>query len=306
MIVGEDGVVDELDRRLALGCAEQATHARRAKRRRVDKFANVLSGDVTEFCDERFGHLIRWWPGHFPRSRRSPSLEVPAGVAASEPQPHSDSVLREEAVVRVEVARFELERLLLEHRQPRNAELARNDGFTRNLVLPLDLDGLDSLIHHRNSVVRPADVSTLNEYRDDQLPRERETKAVIMLQGFKSFVMRGNVMDLAVAVVIGAAFNTVIERVVESVVNPVIGMFFRADSLDTALMIALPGGGTLALGAVIGAIINFLIVALVVYLVFVLPMNRLRERRGQSEEEAPPSEQELLTEIRDLLREQTK
>lgn len=128
-----------------------------------------------------------------------------------------------------------------------------------------------------------------------------------MFQGFKTFIMRGNVMDLAVAVVIGAAFNTVIERVVDSVVNPVVGMFFQADSLDSALAISLPGGGTLALGAVIGALINFLVVALIVYLVFVLPMNKLRERRAAGEDEdVPPTEQELLTEIRDLLRQQAK
>ncbi|UOQ58304.1 large conductance mechanosensitive channel protein MscL [Leucobacter allii] len=120
-----------------------------------------------------------------------------------------------------------------------------------------------------------------------------------MFNGFKEFLLRGNVVDLAVAVVIGAAFNTVVERVVDSLFNPIIGMFFRADSLDQALTVALPGGGTLAFGAIIGALINFLIVAAVVYFVFVMPMNRLRPKA----EEAPagPSQEELLAEIRDLL-----
>lgn len=123
-----------------------------------------------------------------------------------------------------------------------------------------------------------------------------------MFKGFKEFLLRGNVVDLAVAVVIGAAFNSVVERVVESLINPVIGMVFRADSLDGALQIVLPGGGTIALGAVIGALINFVIVAAVVYFVFVMPMNRLRKPDG--DEPAVPTEQELLTEIRDLLQAQ--
>lgn len=124
-----------------------------------------------------------------------------------------------------------------------------------------------------------------------------------MFKGFKEFIMRGNVIDLAVAVVIGAAFNTVVERVVESLINPVIGLVFQADSLDTALMIPV-GSDHIALGAVIGALINFIIVAAVVYFVFVLPMNKAREHRGPEEIEEAPSQEDLLTEIRDLLREQ--
>lgn len=121
-----------------------------------------------------------------------------------------------------------------------------------------------------------------------------------MLKGFKEFVLRGNVVDLAVAVVIGAAFSAVVDRIVDSLFNPIIGMFFQADSLDNALLIPLPGGGAIALGAVIGAIINFLIVAAVVYFVFVMPMNKFRS----PEEEAGPSQEELLAEIRDLLKAQ--
>lgn len=127
-----------------------------------------------------------------------------------------------------------------------------------------------------------------------------------MFKGFKEFLLRGNVVDLAVAVVIGAAFNSVVERVVDSLINPIIGMVFRADSLDGALQIGLPGGGTIALGAVIGAIINFVIVAAVVYFAFVMPMNRLRKPAPESGEPAVPTEQELLTEIRDLLQAQAQ
>lgn len=130
-----------------------------------------------------------------------------------------------------------------------------------------------------------------------------------MFKGFKEFLLRGNVIDLAVAVVIGAAFNAVVQKVVDSLINPIIGMVFKADSLDKALMLGLPNGGSIAFGALIGAIINFLIVAGVVYFVFVLPMNKLREASakviGEAEREPEvETEQELLSDIRDLLRAQ--
>lgn len=124
-----------------------------------------------------------------------------------------------------------------------------------------------------------------------------------MFKGFKEFLLRGNVIDLAVAVVIGAAFNTVVERVVDSLINPIIGVVFKADSLDNAMQVGLPGGGTIAFGALIGALINFVIVAAVVYFVFVLPMNKLR-RPEPEQPPVAPTETELLTEIRDLLRAQ--
>ncbi len=126
-----------------------------------------------------------------------------------------------------------------------------------------------------------------------------------MFKGFKEFLLRGNVVDLAVAVVIGAAFNAVVQKVVDALINPIIGMVFKADSLDGALIVGLPGGGSLAFGALIGAILNFLIVAAVVYFVFVMPMNKLRDATTKpAEEVAAETETELLSEIRDLLRAQ--
>lgn len=129
-----------------------------------------------------------------------------------------------------------------------------------------------------------------------------------MIKGFKEFILRGNVIDLAVAVVIGAAFNAIVGKVVDSLVNPIIGMFFKADSLDTALMVSLPGGGAIGFGAILGAIINFLVVAAVIYFVFVLPVNKMRERADRNkavdETEAAPTQEELLAEIRDLLKAQ--
>lgn len=127
-----------------------------------------------------------------------------------------------------------------------------------------------------------------------------------MFKGFKEFLMRGNVIDLAVAVVIGAAFNAVVDKVVKSLINPIISMVFKADSLDTAWAYELPGGSKLEFGSIVGAILNFLIVAAVVYFVFVLPMNKLREKtvKTDDEEVAAATEAELLAEIRDLLRAQ--
>ncbi|MFU8946233.1 large conductance mechanosensitive channel protein MscL [Mycetocola zhadangensis] len=127
-----------------------------------------------------------------------------------------------------------------------------------------------------------------------------------MLKGFKDFIMRGNVIDLAVAVVIGAAFTAVVNSIVENVFNPLIGALFQADDLKNALDIPI-GDAEVKLGAVLGAIISFLIVAAVVYFVFVLPVNIMKERAeakrkaGIVEEEAPVTEIDVLTEIRDLL-----
>ncbi|MFT4134963.1 large conductance mechanosensitive channel protein MscL [Microbacterium sp.] len=130
-----------------------------------------------------------------------------------------------------------------------------------------------------------------------------------MLNGFKDFIMRGNVIDLAVAVVIGAAFTAIVDQAVTSIINPLIGLFFNADSLDTALVLTVPtlGGGTssFAIGALLGAIVNFLAVAAVVYFVFVNPMNHAKAaaeaKKDAPAEEELPSEQELLMQIRDLL-----
>lgn len=105
-----------------------------------------------------------------------------------------------------------------------------------------------------------------------------------MLQGFKKFILRGNVIELAVAVMIGAAFNAIATKVVEPVFNPLISSIFNAYSLNTGLVVKLPGGAQLLFGADIGTVINFILVAADIYFVFVAPMNALKKR---SEQEAP-------------------
>ena len=137
-----------------------------------------------------------------------------------------------------------------------------------------------------------------------------------MIKGFKEFILRGNVIDLAVAVVIGAAFTGIVSAIVGSVFNPALGALFNAESLATALPVSIPttsgGTATMYFGAVIGAVIQFLLVAIVVYFALIVPINYLKRRsfRGKTvpadaaADAAPPTERELLAEIRDLLAKQ--
>jgi large conductance mechanosensitive channel len=133
-----------------------------------------------------------------------------------------------------------------------------------------------------------------------------------MLKGFKQFILRGNVIDLAVAVVIGAAFTGVVNALVNNVFNPALGALFNAASLEKALPVTIPttsgDTATMYFGAVIGAVIQFVLVALVVYFAIIVPINYLsklsfaKKQEGVVEEKpAPPTELELLAEIRDLL-----
>ena len=131
-----------------------------------------------------------------------------------------------------------------------------------------------------------------------------------MLQGFKDFIMRGNVIDLAVAVVIGGAFGAIVTAMVDYLINPLIGAFVPSGNLKE-WVITFPGlfdEVNFGIGGIISAIINFLAIALVVYLVLVMPMNKLAERRAariQVEEGEPaPTQEELLIQIRDLLAKQ--
>ena len=132
------------------------------------------------------------------------------------------------------------------------------------------------------------------------------------MNGFKEFLLRGNVIDLAVAVVVGAAFTGVVNAIVNSVLNPAIGALFNAESLSELWPISIPttSGGTavIAFGAVIAAVIQFLLVAVVVYFALILPINFLKKRAFKQQEEvaaeapAAVSEVDLLVEIRDLLK----
>lgn len=124
-----------------------------------------------------------------------------------------------------------------------------------------------------------------------------------MLKGFKDFLLRGNVVDLAVAVVIGAAFTAVVGQFTASFLQPLIGLV-GGGGLE---------GGTFSVdgqvfdwAAFVNAVITFVLTAAVVYFVVVLPMKTIVERRKRGEEPGPaePTQVELLVEIRDLLRAQ--
>lgn len=134
-----------------------------------------------------------------------------------------------------------------------------------------------------------------------------------MIKGFKEFIMRGNVIDLAVAVVIGAAFTAIVNAFVEGLINPLIGVIFQVGDLSEWILPVptLTGGtSTFMIGTIVGSLINFLAVAAIVYFVFVMPMNHFKERQAakagvaETVEEPLPTEQELLVQIRDLLEKQ--
>jgi large conductance mechanosensitive channel len=125
-----------------------------------------------------------------------------------------------------------------------------------------------------------------------------------MLKGFKDFILRGNVVDLAVAVVIGAAFATIVTAFTDSIIKPLINAITPASSPGLGVtLIAGKDSTYVDFAAVITAAINFVIVAAVIYFAVVLPLNVIQERRRRGEETGPaePTEVELLAEIRDLL-----
>ncbi|MFB7654967.1 MULTISPECIES: large conductance mechanosensitive channel protein MscL [unclassified Streptomyces] len=135
-------------------------------------------------------------------------------------------------------------------------------------------------------------------------------------QGFKAFLMRGNVIDLAVAVVIGAAFTNIVNSVVKGVINPLIGALGTQslDSYSSCLKGPCTGTGDTATGvrilwgSVLGATLSFLITAAVVYFLMVLPMAKYlarqearRRAKESAEEIIEVTELEVLKEIRDAL-----
>ncbi|MEQ4304788.1 large conductance mechanosensitive channel protein MscL [Plantactinospora sp. B6F1] len=124
-----------------------------------------------------------------------------------------------------------------------------------------------------------------------------------MLKGFKDFIMRGHVVDLAVGVVIGAAFTGLVTQFTNSFLKPLITMFGGEKDLAAGTW-TLPNGAVADWAAFVNATITFLMTAAVLYFLVVLPLNKLAERRRRGEEPAPaaPSEEiKLLTEIRDAL-----
>jgi large conductance mechanosensitive channel len=124
-----------------------------------------------------------------------------------------------------------------------------------------------------------------------------------MIKGFKDFLLRGNVVELAVAVVIGTAFTLLVASFTDSFLQPLIGLI-GGGGIDGGSFTV--DGQVFTWGAFINQVITFVLTAAVVYFVVVLPMKALIERRKRGEEPGPvePTQVELLVEIRDLLRAQ--
>ena len=124
-----------------------------------------------------------------------------------------------------------------------------------------------------------------------------------MLKGFKDFLLRGNVVDLAVAVVVGAAFTAVVTSFTESFLRPLIGLVGGGGAAGGSFEV---NGQVFTWGDFLNSLITFALTAAVVYFAVVLPMKLLIERRMRGDEPGPvaPTEVELLVEIRDVLRAQ--
>lgn len=128
-----------------------------------------------------------------------------------------------------------------------------------------------------------------------------------MLKGFKDFLMRGNIIDLAVAVVVGSAFTAVVTAFTNSIIKPLIALIGSGGIASSGMVISLGDPSNdltnIHLEVAINAVITFFITAGVVYFLFVLPMQKVQDRRKKGTT-TDPTDNELLTEIRDLLRHQ--
>ncbi len=136
----------------------------------------------------------------------------------------------------------------------------------------------------------------------------------LMLKEFKEFALKGNMVDLAIGVIIGGAFGGLVNSIVNDIIMPLIGlltngvdfsnMFIQlAGEPKTTLAAAREAGATIAYGNFITLLINFLIIAWVLFLV-VKGMNRMKKKEEAKPEPEAPREEVLLTEIRDLLAKQ--
>jgi large conductance mechanosensitive channel len=117
-----------------------------------------------------------------------------------------------------------------------------------------------------------------------------------LIDEFKAFILKGNVIDLAVGIIIGAAFKTVVDSMVGDIIGPIVSVVSQKATAGAILT---------GFGKFIGSILNFLMLAAIIFFVFVKPMNALMARIRKKEEAAPPAaptpEVVLLTEIRDAL-----
>ncbi|OZD56112.1 large conductance mechanosensitive channel protein MscL [Rhodococcus sp. 06-1460-1B] len=121
-----------------------------------------------------------------------------------------------------------------------------------------------------------------------------------MLKGFKDFLLRGNVVDLAVAVVVGAAFTAIVTAFTSNIINPLVAAIGGSNEYGFGFNITSSPESFVNVGAVITAIINFIIIAAVVYFVLILPVNTAK-KRFVSQPEKELSDVDVLVQIRDIL-----
>lgn len=125
-----------------------------------------------------------------------------------------------------------------------------------------------------------------------------------MIKEFKEFISRGNMMDLAVGVIIGAAFTAIVNSLVKDLINPLIGLFIG--KIDLSNLKFTVGETTFKYGSFLNAVINFLIIALVVFFLIKL-VNKMMPKKEVEEDDPTPTNEELyLRQIRDLLQEKNK
>ena len=128
------------------------------------------------------------------------------------------------------------------------------------------------------------------------------------MSGFRDFVLRGNVVDLAVGVVIGAAFGNVVKTFTDGFLQPIIKLTTGGNDIGGKIVLSGSGANAIAIdyGSFLTSLINFVIIAAVIYFLVVLPMNTLNDRLKLSKKEAasdePSNQEKLLAEIRDELK----
>ncbi|MDR0482057.1 MAG: large conductance mechanosensitive channel protein MscL [Cellulomonadaceae bacterium] len=127
-----------------------------------------------------------------------------------------------------------------------------------------------------------------------------------MLKGFKDFLLRGNVMDLAIGIVVGGAFTAVVTGMVDGILNPLIAAIFGQPDISSVGHFTV-NGAHFSLGLVLNALLNFLIISAALYFLIMVPINTLidlgkKKLEPETEEEMMAQDIALLTEIRDLLK----
>jgi len=156
---------------------------------------------------------------------------------------------------------------------------------------------------------------------EKRLAKGTSSGVITMLTEFQKFVAKGNVMDMAVGIIIGAAFTAIVKSMVDDLLNPIIGAIFGGVDFTNYFVVLgegefasleaarEAGAAAFAYGAFLTAVINFLIIAFVVFLL-VKNVNRIKEAMEKKEEPAPaadpgPSEKDILIQIRDSLAERS-